>query len=115
VRSWRRVCLSDALVMIFLMPPSLNCSRRGCVRRGTDSDETIRKRLALAQAEMKYWPEYDYVMKAADLTTTSDRARRLLSPRSAAQHVWRRKVTMATKRTILLESRVPSQRISPPI
>jgi len=38
----------DALVTLFLMPPSIELLEPGCRRRGTDSDETIRKRLALA-------------------------------------------------------------------
>jgi guanylate kinase len=57
----------DALVMIFLMPPSLELLETRLRRRGTDSDETIRKRLALAQQEMTHWPEYDYVIVSGRL------------------------------------------------
>jgi guanylate kinase len=57
----------DALVMIFLMPPSLELLETRLRRRGTDSDETIRRRLTLAQAEMKHWAEYDYVIVSGRL------------------------------------------------
>jgi guanylate kinase len=57
----------DALVMIFLMPPSLELLETRLRRRGTDSDETIRKRLALAQQEMAHWREYDYVIVSGHL------------------------------------------------
>jgi guanylate kinase len=57
----------DALVMIFLMPPSTELLETRLRRRGTDSDETIRKRLALAQQEMTRWTEYDYVIVSGRL------------------------------------------------
>ena len=51
-----------SLVTIFLMPPSLELLETRLRRRATDSEETIRKRLALAEREMKHWLEYDYVI-----------------------------------------------------
>jgi guanylate kinase len=57
----------EALVTIFLMPPSIELLERRLRRRGTDSDETIRKRLALAKQEMTHWTEYDYVIISGHL------------------------------------------------
>jgi guanylate kinase len=57
----------DALVTIFLMPPSMELLETRLRRRGTDSDETIRRRLALAQQEMTHWSEYDYVIVSGRL------------------------------------------------
>jgi guanylate kinase len=57
----------DALVTIFLMPPSVELLETRLRRRGTDSDEVIRKRLALAQQEMTHWKEYDYVIVSGRL------------------------------------------------
>jgi guanylate kinase len=62
-----RFAYPDALVMIFLMPPSLELLETRLRRRGTDSDETIRKRLALAQQEMAHWRDYDYVIVSGRL------------------------------------------------
>jgi guanylate kinase len=57
----------EALVSIFLMPPSLELLETRLRRRGTDSEETIQKRLALAQREMTHWREYDYVIISGKL------------------------------------------------
>ncbi len=57
----------QALVSIFLMPPSLELLETRLRRRGTDSDETIKKRLALAEREMAHWREYDYVIVSGSL------------------------------------------------
>ena len=57
----------DALVTMFLMPPSPELLETRLRRRGTDSDETIRKRLALAQQEIAHWHDYDYVIVSGHL------------------------------------------------
>ncbi len=57
----------EALVTIFLMPPSLELLESRLRRRATDSEETIRKRLTLAQREMTHWREYDYVIISGHL------------------------------------------------
>jgi len=57
----------NALVTIFLMPPSLELLETRLRRRGTDSAETIRNRLAIAEREMAHWPEYDYVIVSGHL------------------------------------------------
>lgn len=57
----------EALVTIFLMPPSLELLATRLRRRATDSEEAIRNRLALAQQEMRYWRDYDYVIVSGHL------------------------------------------------
>ena len=57
----------ESLVMLFLMPPSIELLETRLRRRGTDSEETIHKRLALAQREMARWTEYDYVIVSGRL------------------------------------------------
>lgn len=65
----------DALVTIFLMPPSMELLETRLRRRGTDSEETIRKRLALAQQEMTHWKEYDYVIVSGRLDDDFEQAK----------------------------------------
>ncbi len=67
VRHEKAFAYPEALVTIFLMPPSLELLEQRLRRRGTDSEETIRKRLALAQQEMAHWREYDYVIVSGRL------------------------------------------------
>jgi len=57
----------NALVTIFLMPPSLELLEKRLRKRGTDSDEIILKRLKLAEREMTHWTEYDYVIVSGHL------------------------------------------------
>ncbi len=67
VRHGRSFAHRDALVTIFLLPPSLELLESRLRRRGTDSEEMIRKRLNLAEREMAHWHEYDYVIVTGHL------------------------------------------------
>lgn len=49
-------------VFIFLVPPSRGALEERLNKRKTDSTEGIRRRLAQAQEELKYIPNYDYVV-----------------------------------------------------
>jgi guanylate kinase len=68
----------DALVQIFLMPPSMELLERRLRRRGTDNEETIRKRLAIAQLEMEHWREYDYVIISGHLDDDFEQAKAIV-------------------------------------
>ena len=67
VRGAHGFAYPEALVTIFLLPPSLELLETRLRRRGTDSEEIIRKRLMLAQQEMAHWVEYDYVIVTGHL------------------------------------------------
>ena len=68
----------DALVTIFLMPPSIELLEGRLRRRGTDSDENIRRRLALARQEMAHWREYDYVVVSGALDDDFERGKAIV-------------------------------------
>ena len=68
----------DALVTVFLLPPSLELLETRLRRRGTDSEEMIRKRLVLAQQEMAHWPEYDYVIMTGHLDDDFERGKAIV-------------------------------------
>ena len=51
----------DALVKLFLMPTPTLLEQR-LRKRGTDTDEIIAQRLAVAETEMAAWHEFDYVI-----------------------------------------------------
>ena len=58
---------ADKIKTIFIMPPSVEELRNRLVKRGTDSLETIQKRMSMAEkriAESKY---YDYIVVNNDL------------------------------------------------
>jgi guanylate kinase len=56
-----------AAASIFLAPPSWRELQRRLARRGTDGQETIRRRLANARDEMKEIIKYDYLVVNRDV------------------------------------------------
>jgi guanylate kinase len=68
----------DALVQIFLMPPSIELLERRLQRRGTDDAATIRRRLAIAEKEMAHWREYDYVIVSGHLDDDFEQAKSII-------------------------------------
>jgi guanylate kinase len=78
VRGTRGFAYPDALVTIFLLPPSLELLETRLRRRGTDSEEMIRQRLVLAQQEMAHWHEYDYVIVTGHLDDDFERGKAIV-------------------------------------
>lgn len=59
--------LQDAVVSVFILPPSL-AELEGRLRgRAQDSDEIIAGRMAKSMGEINHWSEYDYVLVNRDL------------------------------------------------
>jgi guanylate kinase len=54
--------LRPETVSVFIVPPSLGELERRLRGRGTDSEETIAKRMNAAVAEMSHYPEYDFLV-----------------------------------------------------
>jgi guanylate kinase len=54
--------LKDALVTVFLTPVSLAEIERRLKKRGTDSPDVIRRRLAAAKHEIAQWKNFDYLL-----------------------------------------------------
>lgn len=52
---------------IFILPPSLDALKERLSGRGTDSAETIARRIAAARDEMRHVDEFDYVIINDDL------------------------------------------------
>lgn len=53
--------------LLFIVPPSMEVLTQRLRGRGTDSDEVIARRLALARQEMKSLDKFDYVIQNTDL------------------------------------------------
>ena len=58
----------DALSVV-IQAPSVEVLRERLVNRGTDSPEAIEERVAKAEIEMTYAPQFDYVLVNDDLST----------------------------------------------
>ncbi len=59
----------DKALSIFIQAPSTDALRDRLVKRGTDSAEAIEERVAKAEEEMTYAPQFDYVLVNDDLVT----------------------------------------------
>lgn len=60
VRASQNTIVQNALVDIFIMPPSEEELRKRLTGRGTDSDEVIATRMANSLEEMQNWPKYSF-------------------------------------------------------
>ncbi len=54
--------ISDQLVTVFILPPSLSELNRRLKNRALDSEETLKKRMLEAEKEISHWVDYDYVI-----------------------------------------------------
>lgn len=58
----------DEVITIFIMPPDKKTLEQRLKARGTDSEETIAKRLQKSEYEMSFSPQFDYVVVNDDLS-----------------------------------------------
>jgi guanylate kinase len=71
--------LQDAVLSIFILPPSITELHRRLVGRGQDDAETITKRMQKSWDEISHWDGYDYVLVNDDLDATEDKLRTIIS------------------------------------
>ena len=71
--------LSEHVLSIFILPPSISELHRRLVSRGQDDAETIEKRMQKSWDEISHWDGYDYVMVNDDLDETEARLKTIIS------------------------------------
>ncbi len=64
--------LPDDAVLVFLLPPSMQALEERLRQRGTESDETVRRRLANAPDEIRRLVEYDFVVVNDTIDATQE-------------------------------------------
>ena len=69
---------SARMESLFIAPPSYAELERRLRGRGTDAEESIRKRLANSKREMTFWQEYKYVIVNRDLAEAQTELSRLI-------------------------------------
>jgi guanylate kinase len=80
------------IVRVFILPPSMEELERRLRRRGTDSEDVVRRRMDRAAAEISHWAEYDYVLinndaeKCRELAHNILKAERLKATRRVFLH-----------------------------
>ncbi|MEO1688760.1 MAG: guanylate kinase [Pseudomonadota bacterium] len=74
----RNSALKDAVVSVFILPPSIAELERRLRARGQDSAEVIAGRMARAFDEISRWDAYDYVLINDDLDRCEREVRAIL-------------------------------------
>ena len=64
----------DEALSLFIQPPSVEDLRRRLTGRGTDTAEAIEERLAKAEYELTFAPQFDHVIVNDDLETAKQEA-----------------------------------------
>jgi guanylate kinase len=59
--------LKQALVSVFLTPPSLEIIEQRLRKRGTDAAAVIQKRLGVARQEIAHWKHFDYLLLSSSI------------------------------------------------
>ncbi|MGB0508278.1 MAG: guanylate kinase [Pikeienuella sp.] len=70
--------LQDAVVSVFILPPSISELETRLRGRAQDSDEVINGRMAKSQSEISHWAAYDYVLVNEDLEKCTDEVTAIL-------------------------------------
>ncbi|MFZ3582453.1 guanylate kinase [Loktanella sp. DJP18] len=71
--------LQDAVLSIFILPPSITELHRRLVERGQDAPDTIARRMQKSWDEISHWDSYDYVLVNDNLDTTEAQLRTIIS------------------------------------
>ncbi len=69
----------DEALSLFIQPPSVEELRRRLEGRGTDTSEAIEERLAKAEYELTFAPQFDRVVVNDDLETAKQEALQIIS------------------------------------
>lgn len=82
----RSSALSQEVVSIFILPPSIIELDRRLRARAQDSDEVIAGRMAKSRDEISHWAEYDYVLVNDDLDATFENLKHILTAERLKRH-----------------------------
>lgn len=83
-------------VFLFLLPPSLHELKSRIVGRGTESEDTIRNRMDVAQRELRLLEHYDYAIVNDQVDKACERIRSIMT----AEHCRRERVQEKLKNWI---------------
>ena len=75
----RNSSLRDAVVSIFILPPSMAELESRLRARGQDTPEVVASRMAKSRDEISHWAEYDYVLVNANLAQCEEELRAVIA------------------------------------
>ncbi len=68
----------DEAVSVFIQPPSVEALRSRLVGRGTETEDAIEQRVARAEFEIGYAPQFDHTVVNDDLTEAIENVSKIL-------------------------------------
>lgn len=71
-------CFGEQAITIFILPPSVEELERRLRGRGTDDEDTIRKRLGKAEYELGFAPQFDFRIVNDDLNKAVAEVKKLI-------------------------------------
>jgi guanylate kinase len=71
--------LSEDVLSIFILPPSITELQRRLINRGQDADDVIAGRMEKSMNEISHWGEYDFVLINDDLDQTTRDLKTIIS------------------------------------
>jgi guanylate kinase len=75
----RNSSLRDAVVSIFILPPSIAELESRLRARGQDHEEVVAARMEKSRDEISHWAEYDYVLVNASLRQCEEELRAIIA------------------------------------
>jgi guanylate kinase len=75
----RNSSLRDAVVSIFILPPSMAELESRLRARGQDTPEVVEARMQKSRDEISHWAEYDYVLVNANLRQCEEELRAIIA------------------------------------
>ncbi len=75
----RSSTLREAVVSIFILPPSIAALESRLRERGQDAPEVVARRMATSRDEISHWAEYDYVLVNENLRQCEDELRAIIA------------------------------------
>ena len=79
IRSFDDPIVRQALADIFIMPPDVEELRRRLMKRGTETAQQIKSRLATAMREMELWRDYRYTIVSGSVEEDLENVRNIMS------------------------------------
>ena len=74
--------IHQALTDVFILPPDLDELRRRLRKRGTETEEQIKRRLETAAREMELWRDYRYTIISGSVEDDLDKFRHIMAAES---------------------------------
>ena len=82
IRNCADPVIRQALADVFIMPPDLDELRRRLRKRGTETEEQIKRRLETATREMELWRDYRYTIISGSVEEDLEKFRCIMAAES---------------------------------